>query len=180
MLKIKFIMAALLALGFVTGGYADGYVVAENAPVKKVGKSARPGKKKLQKSFKLWSDENGVALKGDALKEKCINECTVSACAKSEKAAECSKNCRKDAPLEIYACAKSAYEKKCLPHAKASAPAVNASAKGPAALTNKKRQARKKDGTCPMIAFAIANAAVVGKMSPVSAVEGSPEQDASN
>ncbi len=134
-------MAALLAIGFV------GQTFAEEAPPPPPAKGAKTAANTPSgpNAARKWTEV------GDALKEKCNNECTKAKCKAPGKgfdmAVACATNCRKVATFEIADCVPMAYNFNCGkfadPAAKAAAKANPADekcltlAKGNAAIMNK-------------------------------------------
>lgn len=137
MLKIKMIMAALLAIGFASQTFAgdDGA-----PPAKKAKTSAKtPGANATRK----WTET------GEALTEKCKSNCDKEPCKNKNTAVECATNCRKTAPLELVDCTPGAYAANCGAYASAESKAANAAT-------------AKTDEVC--LTLAKANAAIMNKI----------------
>ena len=126
MLKIKMIMAALLAIGFASSTFAS--EGDENAAPKKTAKThggaakasggaAGAGTVMKANQIKKWTQT------GDELKEECNRVCTKAECKKAQGghtiAAECAKNCRKVVPYTLVDCTIGAFVNYCGAYAKA-------------------------------------------------------------
>jgi hypothetical protein len=152
MLKIKMIMAALLAIGFAGQTFASEDVPPPPPPSKssktKPAHGGRPGTPVAggPNAARKWTET------GEELKAKCNDACTKNACKAAggkgfDMAVACATNCRKVATFEIVDCVPMAYNFNCGkfadPAAKASAKATPADekcltlAKGNAAIMNK-------------------------------------------
>lgn len=125
MLKIKMIMAALVALGFASQTFA---LDEDSLPAPSSKSSAKraktPAKAKgpagtVMKAGQVakWSET------GNALKDKCNRMCTKAACKRPQGghtiAAECAKNCRKVVAFELVDCTVGAFAAYCGAYAKA-------------------------------------------------------------
>ena len=124
MLKIKMIMAALLAIGLASPTFAgdDSEMSPPPAPHKGSPKSSSkkakgPGTVMKAHEVAKWRET------GDALKAKCNDKCTKAECKKPQGghtiAAECAKNCRKVVPFELVDCTVGAFAAYCGAYAKA-------------------------------------------------------------
>lgn len=156
MLKIKMIMAALLAIGFAGQTFANDDAVPP--PPKSSPKTSASKTAGGPNAARKWTET------GDALKEKCNNECTKAKCKAAggkgfDMAVACATNCRKEATFEIADCVPMAYNFNCgkfaNPDAKAAAKANPADekcltlAKGNAAIMNKIYENRDKKKGVP-------------------------------
>jgi hypothetical protein len=125
MLKIKMIMAALVALGFASQTFAEDSSEMAPPPPKSSAKRAKtPAKAKgpagtVMKAGQVakWRET------GNALKDKCNTMCTKAACKRPQGghtiAAECAKNCRKVVAFELVDCTVGAFAAYCGAYAKA-------------------------------------------------------------
>jgi len=145
MLKIKMIMAALLAVGFASQTFA-GDEVAPPPPSPRGSPKAGAKTAGGPNAARKWTET------GEELKAKCNDVCTKNACKAPggkgfDTAVACATNCRKAATFEIADCVPMAYNFNCGkfadPAAKAAAKATPADekcltlAKGNAAIMNK-------------------------------------------